>query len=78
MWKGHGREQDSWLMETNQNNRTLGGASDMKIVNECTDICSFCVLVQDLIKNDKMTHRDWQTFYMHLKVAHLWVEEIKA
>jgi hypothetical protein len=50
----------------------------MKLVNLSKDVCSFCILVQELIKTGGMEHKDWQLFYMHLKMEHLWVEEISV
>jgi hypothetical protein len=46
----------------------------MKVVYECSKTCSFCVLVQELLRSDDLSQRDWQTFRHHLKLEHGWVE----
>jgi hypothetical protein len=46
----------------------------MKVVYECSKTCSFCVLVQELLRNNGLSQRDWQTFRHHLKLEHGWVE----
>ena len=45
-------------------------------VLSCDALCSFCGLVQYLLKCGEMLPKDWIAFFGHLKREHGWVEGI--